>query len=415
MDGTLLAILSGRDRPGVTAALFEEIRHSRVVVLDLEQIVVRGRLILAVLLGVESAVVGDVRMAIHQVASRVGMEVETVPGAREHLPKSQQRIHVTVMASELPPGAVADLARDMASRGWNIDRIRRIASYPVTAVIFEASGSDVADLRRALSVRSHELGVDVAVQHAGLDRRGQRLVVMDVDSTLIQDEVIDMLAAHAGRADEVASITEAAMRGEIDFADSLRSRVATLAGLPESALDSVARAVRLTPGARTLCRTLRRLGFRVCLVSGGFEEVVSRIAEQLDVDRIRANRLEIVDGRLTGRIVGEIIDRAGKRQAMEDFAAEYGVPLSRTIAIGDGANDLDMLEAAGLGVAFNAKPAVRAAADTSLSVPYLDSVLYLLGITRDEIEEADATDDNAESRQQTLPADDSPPRDREVL
>lgn len=415
MDGTLLAILSGRDRPGVTAALFEEIRHSRVVVLDLEQIVVRGRLILAVLLGVESAVVGDVRMAIHQVASRVGMEVETVPGAREHLPKSQQRIHVTVMASELPPGAVADLARDMASRGWNIDRIRRIASYPVTAVIFEASGSDVADLRRALSVRSHELGVDVAVQHAGLDRRGQRLVVMDVDSTLIQDEVIDMLAAHAGRADEVASITESAMRGEIDFADSLRSRVATLAGLPESALDSVARAVRLTPGARTLCRTLRRLGFRVCLVSGGFEEVVSRIAEQLDVDRIRANRLEIVDGRLTGRIVGEIIDRAGKRQAMEDFAAEYGVPLSRTIAIGDGANDLDMLEAAGLGVAFNAKPAVRAAADTSLSVPYLDSVLYLLGITRDEIEEADATDDNAESRQQTLPADGSPPRDREVL
>ena len=415
MDGTLLAILSGRDRPGVTAALFEEIRHSRVVVLDLEQIVVRGRLILAVLLGVESAVVGDVRMAIHQVASRVGMEVETVPGAREHLPKSQQRIHVTVMASELPPGAVADLARDMASRGWNIDRIRRIASYPVTAVIFEASGSDVADLRRALSVRSHELGVDVAVQHAGLDRRGQRLVVMDVDSTLIQDEVIDMLAAHAGRADEVASITESAMRGEIDFADSLRSRVATLAGLPESALDSVARAVRLTPGARTLCRTLRRLGFRDCLVSGGFEEVVSRIAEQLDVDRIRANRLEIVDGRLTGRIVGEIIDRAGKRQAMEDFAAEYGVPLSRTIAIGDGANDLDMLEAAGLGVAFNAKPAVRAAADTSLSVPYLDSVLYLLGITRDEIEEADATDDNAESRQQTLPADGSPPRDREVL
>ena len=392
MDGTLLAILSGRDRPGVTASLFDALRHTRAAVLDIEQLVVRGRLILAVLLGVEASDVGDVRQIVHAVASQAGMEVETVPGAREHVVRARQRIHITVMGAPLAPAAVADLAREVAERGWNIDRIRRIAAYPVTAVIFEGSGEDIADLRRVLSERSRELGVDVAVQHAGLNRRGQRLVVMDVDSTLIQDEVIDLLAERAGTRDEVAAITEQAMRGDLDFAEALRARVATLDGLPASAIEEVIDQVRLTPGARTLCRTLRRLGFHVCLVSGGFEEIVAPVAGDLEVDRIRANRLEIVDGRLTGRVLGDIIDRAGKRRALEEFAEEFGVPMERTIAIGDGANDLDMLDAAGLGVAFNAKPAVRAAADTSLNVPYLDSVLYLLGITREEVEEADAAD-----------------------
>ncbi len=392
MDGTLLAILSGRDRPGVTASLFDALRHTRAAVLDIEQLVVRGRLILAVLLGVDASDVGDVRQIVHAVASQAGMEVETVPGAREHVVRARQRIHITVMGAPLAPAAVADLAREVAERGWNIDRIRRIAAYPVTAVIFEGSGEDIADLRRVLSERSRELGVDVAVQHAGLNRRGQRLVVMDVDSTLIQDEVIDLLAERAGTRDEVAAITEQAMRGDLDFAEALRARVATLDGLPASAIEEVIDQVRLTPGARTLCRTLRSLGYRICLVSGGFEEIVAPVAGDLEVDRIRANRLEIVDGRLTGRVLGDIIDRAGKRRALEEFAEEFGVPMERTIAIGDGANDLDMLDAAGLGVAFNAKPAVRAAADTSLNVPYLDSVLYLLGITREEVEEADAAD-----------------------
>ncbi|MGI9197350.1 MAG: phosphoserine phosphatase SerB [Candidatus Nanopelagicales bacterium] len=392
MDGTLLAILSGRDRPGVTAALFDALRHTPSTVLDIEQLVVRGRLILAVLLGVSAQDVGGVRALVHEVAAQVGMEVETVPGAREHVPTARERIHITVMGSPIAPGAVADLAREVAERGWNIDRIRRVAAYPVTAVVFEGSGDDIADLKRALSERSRALGVDVAVQHAGLNRRGQRLVVMDVDSTVIQDEVIDLLADAAGRGDEVAAITEQAMRGELDFAESLSRRVAALKGLPATTLDEVASAVRLTPGARTLCRTLRRLGFHVCLVSGGFEEIVGPIAQELEVDRVRANHLEIEDGVLTGRVVGPIIDRLGKKRALEEFAEEFGLPLDRTIAIGDGANDIDMLDAAGLGVAFNAKPAVRAAADTAVNVPYLDSVLYLLGITRDEVEEADAAD-----------------------
>lgn len=187
----------------------------------------------------------------------------------------------------------------------------------------------------------------------------------------------------------MAAVTERAMRGELDFGESLRERVATLAGLPESVVEEVRAAVRLTPGARTLVRTLKRLGFTVAVVSGGFIEVVAPLAHELGIDHARANRLEIVDGVLTGRVVGPVIDRAAKAEALREFAAAEDLPLARTIAIGDGANDLDMLDAAGLGVAFNAKPVVQEQADTAVNVPYLDAVLFLLGISREEIEEAD--------------------------
>lgn len=388
---TLLITLSGNDRPGVTRSLFGTLAEHPVAVLDVEQLVVRGRLILAVLVEVDG---GDdelaaTRTAVRRVAADLDMDVETVPGAAEDDERRRNRVQVMLMGSPLSPAAVAAATAQIADRGGNIDRIRRIASYPVTAIAFEGSGVSVDALRRPLAETAAAHGADIAVQEAGLDRRGVHLVVMDVDSTFIQDEVIDLLADEAGVLDEVAAITERAMAGELDFEQSVRARVGLLAGLPADAIGRVRDRVTLTPGARTLCRTLHRLGYRVALVSGGFVQVVAPLAAELGVTDVRANTLEVVDGHLTGRLVGDVVDRLGKRTALEDFARQYGVPQRRTIAIGDGANDIDMLEAAGLGVAFNAKAVARDAADTSLNVPYLDSVLFLLGITREEIESAD--------------------------
>jgi phosphoserine phosphatase len=392
---TLLITLSGKDRPGVTRTLFATLAEHPVTVLDVEQLVVRSRLILAVLVEVtgDDEAMAATRSAVRHTAADLDMDVDTVPGAAEDDERRRNRIHITMLGAPLLPAAVSDAAAEIAERGGNIDRIRRIASYPVTAIEFQGSGVSVADLRRPLAALAARHGADIAVQEAGLDRRGQYLVVMDVDSTFIQDEVIDLLADEAGVMPQVAELTARAMAGELDFEQALRARAALLQGLPASALDRVRDRITLTPGARTLCRTLSRLGYRVALVSGGFTEVIAPIAAEFGVTDVRANTLEIKDGVLTGNVIGPVVDRMGKRSALEAFARRYGIPTRRTIAIGDGANDVDMLAAAGLGIAFNAKAAARAAADTAVNVPYLDSVLFLIGITREEIESADARDD----------------------
>jgi phosphoserine phosphatase len=391
-QGSLLVTVTGRDKPGVTSALFDALTRQDLAVLDVEQVVIRGRLVLGVLLTGAHASASSVSAALVRALEPLGMEVEVSPGDADGDagPRRTGRSHVTVLGHPLRPEAMAGIAGCVADYGGNIDRIVRIARYPVTAVELEVSGVDPRELRKRLALVTSALGVDIAVERSGLHRRAKRLIVLDVDSTLVQGEIIEMLAEHAGCGAEVAALTEAAMRGDLDFAESLRRRVRLLAGLDAGTLDVVRRELVLAAGARTFVRTLKRLDYRLAIVSGGFTQVTDQLAAELGIDYSAANTLEIVDGRLTGEIVGPIVDRAGKAEALERFAAAAGVPVTQTVAIGDGANDLDMLARAGLGIAFNAKPVVREAADTALNVPYLDAILFLLGISREEIEAADA-------------------------
>ena len=240
-------------------------------------------------------------------------------------------------------------------------------------------GSALAGLRRALADAGVD-GVDTALVPASLRNAPRKFLIMDVDSTLIQQEVIELLAAYAGKREEVTAVTEAAMRGELDFAQSLHARVAVLAGLPADVVDSVRAEVKLSEGAAELVAAFKAAGHVVAVVSGGFNQILKPIAEDLGLHYWIANELEIVDGALSGKVIGDVIDRAAKEKYLRQWAAAEGIPMEHTIAVGDGANDLDMLGAAGIGVAFNAKPAVRAAADAAVNMPYLDTVRHIAGV-----------------------------------
>jgi len=392
---TVLITVTGPDRPGVTSTLFAALTRHGVDMLDVEQVVIRGRLTLGALVATDHDPEG-LQEVVEQAMAAIGMQVQTTLEADDDPATRRTSSHVVVVLGRpITARAFGEVARALAGIRTNIDAIRRVADYPVTglelAVSLPAPATE-AVLRSTLVEVAGSAGVDVAVERFGLARRSKRLIVFDVDSTLIQVEVIEMLAARAGAQAEVRAITEAAMRGELDFTAALRERVALLAGLPASVLDEVAVELPLTPGARTTIRTLKRLGYRCGVVSGGFTLVVQRLVDELGLDFCAANELEVVDGRITGRVLGEIVDRAGKADALRRFAAEYDVPMEQCVAVGDGANDIDMLSAAGMGVAFNAKPALREIADTALSQPYLDAVLFVLGITRDEVERADAAE-----------------------
>ena len=389
---TVLVTFNGPDRTGVSSRVFAVLSEHDVEVIDVEQLVVRGRLVLSVLV-TEPSDAPAFEAGLTAAAEELGLQVETVQGTGDNRPRRVGRAQVVVLGAPLLPEAMAAITQGINDLGGNIDRIVRMARYPVTAIRLEVSGADPEALQSELASIGHEHGTDVAVQEHGILRHAQRLVVMDVDSTLIQGEVIEMLAAHAGCEEAVAEVTERAMRGELDFAESLHERVAQLRGVPESALEEVYEGLTFTPGARTMIRTLKRLGYRFALVSGGFTQIIERLADDLGIDYFAANELEIVDGALTGKVLGRVVDRAGKAASLREFAQRAGINVRNTVAIGDGANDLDMLAAAGLGIAFNAKPLVRDQAQTSVNVPYLDAIVYLMGITREEVEAADAADD----------------------
>ncbi|MET0694263.1 MAG: phosphoserine phosphatase SerB [Propionibacteriaceae bacterium] len=387
-DTPLLIRVSGADQPRVTRDLLRLLADSGAVLEDMEQLVVRERLTLDVLVrlgGGADRVVKDVLFWGFTQGLQVDFERVEAHSKRALL----QRHAVTVLGQSLSPTVLAAVADAIAETGGNIDRIVRLATQPVVAYDLVVIVGDAQAMRRSLVQVAQQHNVDIAVQVNGLERRAKRLVVMDVDSTLIRDEVIELLAAEAGCNDAVTAITARAMAGELDFEASLRERVRLLRGLDGAAIERARGRIRLTPGARTFVSTLKRLGFTVAVVSGGFSVFTDRLRDDLALDYAYANTLEVVDGLVTGEVVGPIVDRARKAQLLAEIAQAEHVPLSQTVAVGDGANDLDMLAAAGLGIAFNAKPVVRQQADTTVSVPYLDAILFMLGIRGVDVERTD--------------------------
>ena len=380
---TGLILLTGKDRPGIFQSLLDALKDFSISIIDIEQVVIRGRLILTVLISLDpahkAAIVNDLEKVEQKL--NVDIAVDFTDEPREE--PTPVQAHVVLIGQRITPKSVNDLAKAILSFGANIDGIKRNSKEPVTAIEFDLSSTTpiaIQSLQRQLVEVAGKFGLDLAVQAAGLTRRAKRLVIMDMDSTLIQQEVIDLLAVHAGKSNEVKEITELAMNGEIEFKEALAKRVQLLAGLPETIFEKVRSELTLSPGAESLIETLHKIGHKVGVVSGGFIEVIEPLLKKLNIDYSKANSLEIVNGKLTGKLVGAVVDRLGKQRALEEFAAREKIPLEQTVAIGDGANDIDMLATAGLGVAYNAKPSVREAADVMITTPHLDTVLYLMGI-----------------------------------
>ena len=382
-------LLSGEDQPGVTEKLFSILEPFNIEIQDVEQVIIRGRLILTLQIGFDKDHAGAIAQDLEESFKSTNLDLAMDFSSVASEIKKENSYNLVLLSRELKPRAIAAIARVISKYKGNIENIRRTATQPVTAIEFEISfniENQFVELRQELAELAFKENFDVAIQEASIVKRAKRIVLLDMDSTLIQEEVIDLLAGKVGVGSQVSQITERAMRGEIDFSTSLRERVALLKGAPLSIITEVASQINLTPGARTLIATLHKLGHKVGVVSGGFLNVIEPLLIELEIDFYKANFLKIQDGVLTGELEGDIIDRKAKGEALKEFADKEKVDLKQTIAIGDGANDLAMIELAGLGIAFNAKPAVRAAADTSISNPFLDSVLYLIGVSRTEIE-----------------------------
>lgn len=402
---TVLVTIHGPDRPGIAAGLMDLLASENCEIYDVGQITIRGRLMLNVLIGVpaEQATVRDILYFAWETDLEVSFEVV------DPTPTPPKKLSVvTVIGPRVTAEEYAAVTSAIALGGGNIERIVRLSRYPVVSYELTVSGGDIAAITDDLVTVAAATPIDVAIQPDGLARRAKRMVVMDVDSTLIQEEVIDLLAREKGVEAEVSALTAAALAGEVDFAGALLERVRLLAGLDEGALRRVASEITLTPGAKTLIRTLHRLGIKTAIVSAGFTRFSRALAERLGIDYYLSNTLEVVDGVLTGRLVGEFVDGPRKAQFVAEIAAREGISLDQVVAIGDGANDLDMLRSVGLGIAFNAKPVVSAQADTSIRVPYLDPILFLLGIQREHVEEADASDHDL-NQPPLMPVPDLPP------
>ena len=389
---TFYVRVTGIDRPGILTSLLAVLSHCQATVRDIEQITIRQRMILGLIVSLPANGSQHTRpdlfkdLLFYGWENDLNVEFEVVDSSHTKL---QPSYAVTLLGAQLRASDLRDATNAIAQWGGNISRIIRLSRKPVFSYELHVQGGDLDNMRKELlSTAASHPRLDIAFQVEGIVRRAKRLVAMDMDSTLIQNEVIDLLAEEAGCVEEVSRITERAMAGELDFTESLLKRVSLLEGLDEGALERAWKRLELSPGAQTFLRTLRRLGYRTAVVSGGFTYFTEKLAEELGVDFTCANELEIKDGYLTGRVSGAVVDRQGKAKFLRDLAARESIPLAQTVAVGDGANDLDMLEVAGLGIAYCANRSVQDAADTSLNVPFLDAVLYFLGLSSQEIEMA---------------------------
>jgi phosphoserine phosphatase len=403
MSEIILVNVTGKDRTGLVARITGVLAEHGVNVLDIGQAVIHDYISLGLLVEIPDAqhsspMLKDLLFTGHELGVEVRFRPTTLADYEQWVDEQGKSRHIiTLLGRKLSAAQISCVAAVCAANHLNIDVITRLtgrpslvnpARVPKACVQMTASGrlADEAAMRGQLLQISMEIGVDISFHVDDIYRRNRRLVVFDMDSTLIQAEVIDELAKEVGVGDEVAAITAATMRGELDFRQSLTRRVALLAGLPEETLATVAARIRLTDGAELVTSTLKRLGYKIGIISGGFDYFGRRLQTQLGFDYMHANRLEIVDGKLTGRVMGEIIDGPRKAALLREIAAAEGLRLEQTIAVGDGANDLPMLSVAGLGVAFHAKPVVRQQASGAISDMGLDGLLYLIGIRERELE-----------------------------
>ena len=403
MRELILITLFGQDKPSVTSSITEILAASEANILDIGQAVIHENLSLGMLVDVSdardsSAVVKTILYRAHELQMQVRFQPIDQQNYEEWVSLQGKPRHiVTLLARQITAEQIAKLTQIMSGKGLNIDNISRLSGRVALSgdqksnacVEFSARGfvDDVSALRAKFADVATSLDVDIAFQEDNMFRRTRRLVCFDMDSTLIEAEVIDELAKAAGVGDEVIAITEAAMRGELDFKQSFTKRMSLLKGLDENVLEGIAKSLPITEGAEKLVSTLKKLGYKTAILSGGFNYFGQYLKDRLGIDYVYANELDIVDGKVSGKVVGEIVDGQRKAELLRELAAKEMISLKQVVAVGDGANDLPMLSIAGLGIAFRAKPLVRAEAKQSISNLGLDAILYLMGFRDREIDQ----------------------------
>ena len=380
---TGLLLFSGVDRSGIAAGIFSALSPFSVKIIDLEQILIGDRTIFAILIELDPAHVDAIEKELSIAAASLDLDFAAQFTDQIHTAAKLSTAKVIIVGKNFKPAILFEIAAAITSFGANIGRMVRIAAAPVLALEFLISfnGSELENLRKALVLVGKANNVAISLIESGAASSSRKLIIFDVDSTLIQEEVIDLLAARANVSEEVSTITAAAMRGEIDFTSSLTKRVSLLTGLSADELITVRSEIHLSDGATNLIKFLQSQGHIVAAVSGGFVDVLEPLMAEIGITNYHANKLEIIDGKLTGKIIGAIVDSKTKSETLVKFANQFKIPMTETVAIGDGANDMEMLQSAGVGIAFNAKPKLKEIADIVLDIPNLDAVIYLLGMS----------------------------------